>query len=99
MQAELRGYSRLFEAEEEDIEQLTRSLDGLIEQFETRHDLRDLVAVYKRELDVYQEWVRSSKRIVDSKLDNVMMASSQLLDAINVPDKSGLAEWIAKYNA
>ena len=68
LQAELRGYSRLFEAEEEDIEQLTRSLDGLIEQFETRHDLRDLVAVYKRELDVYQEWVRSSKRIVDSKL-------------------------------
>ena len=99
LQAELRGYSRLFEAEEEDIEQLTRSLDGLIEQFETRHDLRGLVAVYKRELDVYQEWVRSSKRIVDSKLDNVMMASSQLLDAVNVPDKSGLAEWIAKYNA
>lgn len=99
LQAELRGYSRLFEAEEEDIEQLTRSLDGLIEQFENRRDLRDLVAVYKRELDVYQEWVRSSKRIVDSKLNNVMMASSQLLDAINVPDKSGLAEWIAKYNA
>lgn len=99
LQSELRRYRKLFVAEEECIEQLVHSLDGLIEQFETRHDLKDLVAVYKGNLDVYREWVLSSKSIVESKLENVMMASSERLDAINVPEKGGLAEWIAQYNA
>ena len=99
MQSELRRYRSLFVAEKERIKQLGDSLDGLIEQFETRHELKDLVAVYKRELGVYCEWVLSSKGIVESKLENVMMANSQRLDAISVPEKSGLAEWIAKYNA
>lgn len=99
LQSELQRHSSLFEAEERSIEQLTRSLEGIVEQFETRHDLRDLVAVYKCDLDAYQEWVRSSKSIVDSKLKNVMVASSQRLDVINLPDKSGLDGWIARYNA
>ena len=99
LQAELRRYNGLFEAEETNIEQLAYSLDGIIEQFENRRDLRDLVAVYKGDLGAYQKWVRSSKSIVESKLKNVMVASSQRLDIINVPDKSGLAEWIVRYNA
>lgn len=64
LQAELRKYNYLFEAEETSIKQLTYSLDGIIAQFENRRDLRDLVAVYKGDLDAYQEWVRSSKSIV-----------------------------------
>lgn len=99
LQAELRRYNGLFEAEETNIEQLAYSLDGLIEQFENRRDLRDLVAVYKGDLDAYQKWVQSSKSIVESKLKNVMVASSQRLGIINVPDKSGVAEWIVRYNA
>lgn len=99
LQAELRKYNYLFEAEETSIKQLTYSLDGIIAQFENRRDLRDLVAVYKGDLDAYQEWVRSSKSIVESKLKNVMVVSSRRLDVINAPDKSGLAEWIVRYNA
>lgn len=99
LQNELRGYRRLFADEQRNIEQLTRSLNGFIQQFETRHDLRDLVAVYAGELDAYQEWVRSSQSIVESKLNNVMVASSQRLDAINAPDKSSLVGWIDRYNA
>ena len=99
LQAELRKYNDLFEAEETNIKQLTYSLDGIIAQFQNRRDLRDLVAVYKGDLDAYQEWVRSSKSIVESKLKNVMVVSSRRLDVINAPDKSGLAEWIVRYNA
>lgn len=80
LQAELRKYNYLFEAEETSIKQLTYSLDGIIAQFENRRDLRDLVAVYKGDLDAYQEWVRSSKSIVESKLKNVMVVSSRRLD-------------------
>ena len=99
LQSELRRYGSLFGTEERNIEQLTASLDGLIAHFENKGDLIDLVAGYKGELDAYREWVRSSKSIVESKLENVMVDSSQRLNSINVPDKSGLAEWIARYNA
>lgn len=99
MQGALRGFRSLLNGECEKVSKLKLSLGSLVSEFSDRNDLTQVVEEYEGELDHYLQWTENASRIVESKLNNVMIPSSNLVDMPEIPDSSKLSDWIGVYNS
>lgn len=98
MQRSLRSYRSLLDGESDKVSEIRRLLDSLVSEFSDRNDLRQVVEEYEGELDHYLKWVGIASRIVENKLNDVMMASPDLVEIPEIPDSSKLSDWIETYN-
>lgn len=99
MQGALRGFRSLLNGECDKVSKIKLSLGSLVSEFSGRDDLKQVVEEYEGELDRYLQWTEIASRIVENKLNNVMIASTDLVEVAEIPDSSKLSDWIEKYNS
>ena len=98
LQRYLRHYRHIFEQEEEKGNILANSINMLAAEFPDALDLKTFSQNYINELATYITWINDARQLIDNKLDNVMIASSEHLQTPNFPDPMNLRSWITDYN-
>ena len=98
LQAMLRQHRSDLEQEIQVAKTLAETIDRLAEGFSDSDELRNISQIYVTELATYTTWIDAAKQIIDNKLNNVMIASSELLQTTKMPDPTSLIDWINTYN-
>lgn len=98
LQARLRQNKRDFEQEIGVVQTLADSIRRLTYEFPDSADLRAFSQNYIDKLTRYMTWISDAKQIIGNKLNNVMIASSELLQTTSIPDPAALTDWINTYN-
>ena len=98
LQARLRQNKRDFEQEIGAVQTLADSIRRLTYEFPDSADLRAFSQNYIDKLTRYMTWISDAKQIIGNKLNNVMIASSELLQTTSIPDPAALTDWINTYN-
>lgn len=98
LQARLRQHRSDFEHEIGVGKTLAETIARLAEEFSDNDELKTFSQSYITELATYTTWIRAAKQIIDNKLNNVMIASSELLQTTKMPDPTSLIDWINTYN-
>lgn len=98
LQTMLRQHRSNFEQEIEVGKTLAETIDRLADEFSDSAELRNFAQNYTAELATYTAWIDTAKQIIEDKLNNVMIAGSELLQSTHIPDPTSLINWINTYN-
>lgn len=98
LQTLLRQHRSNFKEEIRVSEILVETINRLADEFSDSAELRNFAQNYTAELATYTAWIDTAKQIIENKLNNVMIASSELLQTTNIPNPTSLINWINTYN-